>query len=145
MVGERGFEPPTPWSRTRALANWPILWNQWLGRPMESSCLLSPVVSATSWRLCQLQNRHYASHAPQAAGPSFLGPNRIPKWTDLRGQVTVIYWTNDGQDPTIPYGGVRCTGPILVQGGWTIKAIANRAELREGRSGLSILYFRVRR
>jgi len=108
MVGERGFEPPTPWSRTRFCEHGPILRNQRLARRLNSTGLLNPVVSATSRRLCQLQNRHQrclsAKHRHVNTEPSylacasvcllrliptspFLRPNRIPNWTEFGGHV----------------------------------------------------------
>jgi len=108
MVGERGFEPPTPWSRTRFFEIGPILRNQRLARRLNSISLLNPVVSATSRRLCQLQNRHQrclsAKHRHVNTDPSylacasvcllrliptspFLRPNRIPNWTEFGGHV----------------------------------------------------------
>lgn len=36
----------------------------------------------------------------------------------------VIYWRNDGQDPTPPLGALRYYGPITVEGSYTLKAVA---------------------
>src|SRR5580658_3948184 len=66
---------------------------------MESIGLLKPVVSATSVRLLQLQNRHLFAGLgcqlangllPVAARKSHLVPSHIPKWTKQGGRQELL-------------------------------------------------------
>src|SRR5207253_2102271 len=61
LVGERGFEPPTPWSRTRCstrLSHSPTRWDarkvRGLAREPALSrvCIIAPVMRPILWRPC---------------------------------------------------------------------------------------------
>jgi hypothetical protein len=57
------------------------------------------------------------------SGATFTSPRQLTITDSTPG--AVIYWSNDGQDPKLPpYATNRYSGPITVDGSWTMKAIA---------------------